>query len=131
MTIEELAIRYEVDESMVARAIVANGFTPSDVDESNEYLVKMHVEYLIAMKEADEVRNSFSYQDGEESVNKSSVYDNYRRHFKDLETAWKEAKNLYDRSKHEEAFGNFHIRRRAPHLDRGRNSVRRTSRRGY
>lgn len=127
MTIEELAAKLGVEESIAARAVVANGFSIDDVNDANQHLVEMHTEYLTAVKEADDVKNNFKYSDGEESVDKTKVYDNYRKHYQDLLSAWKDAKELYDRSTAEEG-SRFHLRKRADWLDRGRTSIRRPSR---
>lgn len=124
MTVEELVAKYGSDESTVLRSVTSNGLTIEQVDASNEHLVQMYVEYLEARKEADAVRDNFKYQDGEESVDKTKVYDNYRKHYQDLFNAWKESKEMYDRSASSE-HSRYYQRKRASWLDRPRASLRR------
>lgn len=125
MTIAELAAKYGVESTVVEQAVTANGFTISQVDDSNEYLVAKYIDYLKAVEEAKEVRDYFKYSDGEESVDKSRIYDNYRKHYNDLLAVWKDAKELYDRSIATSEHSAYHQRKRAPWLDRRRASVRR------
>lgn len=131
MTINELVEKYSVEEAIVSRAIVANGFTITDIDDSNEYLVAMYIDYLVAEESAKKARDAFRYTDGEETVDKSKVFENYRRHYMDLFNVWKDAKKIYDNSIWRPDNSAFHVRKRAPHLDRRRASVRRPFRRGY
>lgn len=127
MTIGELATEMNAEEGDVARAIVANGFSINDIDASNQYLVEMYVEYLQSRREADTVKDNFKYSDGEESVDKTRVYDQYRDHYRDLHSEWKDAKETYDRSV-SEASTRYYQRKRADWLDRKRTPIRRTFR---
>lgn len=124
-TPDDLAQMYNVEISVIHRAISENGFTPTEITEKNEYLIGMYVDYLKALKDAEAFKDTFRYQDGEEMVDKSGVYDNYRRHYMDLLQTWEKSKALYDRNTHQSEFGNFHIRQRAGFLDARRSQSRR------
>ena len=130
MTVEELATEIGADVQEVRKALTANGFSIEDITTKNMYLVEMYVRYLIAKNEAEEVRNSFRFQDGEEQVDKSRVYDNYRRHYLDLLADWQDAFERYSDSINELSNNSFHLRKRADFLDANRRKrrIRRTFR---
>ena len=130
MTVEELAAEIGADVQEVRKALTANGFSIEDITTKNMFLVEMYVRYLIAKDEAEEVRNSFRFQDGEEQVDKSRVYDNYRRHYLDLLADWQNAFERYSDSINELGNSSFHLRKRADFLDANRRKrrIRRTFR---
>lgn len=117
MDVQALATKLEVEQSIVERAVLANGFSIDlDYTASQENLITMYTEYLLAKEDEKNARLAFKYQDGEESVDKSEIYDQYRKYANDLRRDWSEAKALYD----DEFSGRhsfFTIRKRAPHLD--------------
>lgn len=132
MNINEIAEMLEVDEAVVRESVQANGFsTTKSYDEGEEYLIKMHVSYTMAFKEAENLRNSFKYQDGEEQVDKSKVYDNYRKHYQDLYDRWQRAKQDFLDSRSKDEGSAFHLRKRADFLDAKPNRVRPSFRRRY
>lgn len=117
MNIEDIVESYGIERVVAEKAVLANGF-PLDGDfEGEEYhLITLYLDYLEAMEDSKEARRSFQYTDGEESVNKSKVYDQYRRYAMDLFGAWSSAKRDYDQSKRGlDSF--FTIRGRAGVLD--------------
>lgn len=118
-----------VDEELVTLSISANNFTETNFSDRQTFLIKLYVDYLVARKEAEEIRNSFRYQDGEEQVDKSSVYDNYRRHYVDLLTEWEKAKREYEADQTVSGGSAFHLRKRADFLDSKPHRSRRASRR--
>ncbi|UBH21878.1 hypothetical protein LAU42_08870 [Macrococcus armenti] len=117
MDVQALATKLEVEQSIVERAVLANGFSIDlDYTTPQENLITMYTEYLLAKEDEKNARLAFKYQDGEESVDKSEIYDQYRKYANDLRRDWSEAKALYD----DEFSGShsfFTIRKRAPHLD--------------
>lgn len=97
MTVIELAAELAVEVEVVEQAVIANGFSTDDsFDARQKHLISAYVDYLIAMEDAREQRIAFKYTDGEESVDKTGVYDQYRRYALDLLGAWREAKRQYD-----------------------------------
>ena len=77
----------------------------------------MYIDYLKALDEANEIKDSFRFQDGEEMIDKSNLFQNHRRLYMDLFQAWKDAKTEYSRATHQAQFGAFHLRQRAGFLD--------------
>lgn len=118
--LEELVYKFDSDETTVTRSIVANNFKLEDVDENNDFLIGMYIDYLKALAEANEIKDSFRFQDGEEMVDKSNLFQNHRRLYMDLFQAWKDAKTEYERATHQSQFGAFHLRQRAGFLDERR-----------
>lgn len=118
--LEELVYKFDSDETTVTRSIVANNFKLEDVDENNDFLIGMYIDYLKALAEANEIKDSFRFQDGEEMVDKSNLFQNHRRLYMDLFRAWKDAKTEYERATHQSQFGAFHLRQRAGFLDERR-----------
>lgn len=118
--LEELVYKFDSDETTVTRSIVANNFKLEDVDENNDFLIGMYIDYLKALAEANEIKDSFRFQDGEEMVDKSNLFQNHRRLYMDLFQAWKDAKTEYERATHQSQFGAFHLRQRAGFLDEHR-----------
>lgn len=116
-TLEELVYKFDSDETTVTRSIVANNFKLEDVDENNDFLIGMYIDYLKALAEANEIKDSFRFQDGEEMIDKSNLFQNHRRLYMDLFRAWKDAKTEYERATHQSQFGAFHLRQRAGFLD--------------
>lgn len=116
-TLEELVYKFDSDETTVTRSIVANNFKLEDVDENNDFLIGMYIDYLKALAEANEIKDSFRFQDGEEMIDKSNLFQNHRRLYMDLFQAWKDAKTEYERATHQSQFGAFHLRQRAGFLD--------------
>lgn len=97
MNIDEIIERHGVKEDVAEKAVLANGFPIDGEFEGAEYhLITLYLDYLEAMDEAKAQRGNFQYTDGEESVNKSGVYDKYRRYAMDLFSAWSSAKRDYD-----------------------------------
>src|SRR5699024_8152798 len=101
MTIEELAEEFGVEVREVRKALTAKGFAISEVSENSKRLIELYLDYLEAETEASEMRDAFKYQDCEEQVDKSKVYENYRKHYMDLYDKWQRAKQdfLDSRSK--------------------------------
>lgn len=116
----ELVDKFDSDTATVTRSIVANNFKLEDVDENNDFLIGMYIDYLKALAEANEIKDSFRFQDGEEMVDKSNLFQNHRRLYMDLFQAWKDAKTEYERATHQSQFGAFHLRQRAGFLDEHR-----------
>ena len=116
-TLEELVYKFDSDETTVTRSVVANNFKLEDVDENNDFLIGMYIDYLKALAEANEIKDSFRFQDGEEMIDKSNLFQNHRRLYMDLFQAWKDAKTEYERATHQSQFGAFHLRQRAGFLD--------------
>lgn len=117
MDMSKLAYELAVDESVVSRAIHANGFSiDADFDSEQENLIRMYVDYLLALEDAKEARLAFKYADGEEAVDKSRVFDQYRKFANDLKDSWEDVKKAYDKSLvGKDSF--FMIRNRAGFLD--------------
>lgn len=131
MTIEELAEEFGVEVREVRKAITANGFAISEVSENSKHLIELYLDYLKAETEASEMRDAFKYQDGEEQVDKSKVYENYRKHYMDLYDKWQRAKQDFLDSRSKDEGSSFHLRKRAEFLDAKPYNIRRASRRGY
>lgn len=131
MTVEELAEEYGVEVREITKALAANGFSINEVTQSSKFLMELYIDYLKAEQEAASVRNSFKYQDGEEQVDKSKVYENYRKYYVDLYDKWMRAKQDYADSRSKDEGSSFHLRKRADFLDSKQNRLRRSSRRGY
>lgn len=97
MNIDELIEEYGVERQVAVKAVRANGFQVDATFDGDQYhLITLYLDYLEAMDEAKEQRRAFKYTDGEESVDKSGVYDKFRRYAMDLFSAWTSAKRDYD-----------------------------------
>lgn len=120
MKYDELSAELGLEAKVLDSAILANGFSSDDdFDAPKQNLVNMYADYLIAMEDAKEQRLAFKYMDGEESVDKSKVYEQYRRYAIDLLNLWRDQKKAYDDSfSGKDSF--FSLRTRAGFLD-GRN----------
>lgn len=117
MTINEIVEKYSLDREQVTDAVLSNGFsTSADLDERQVHLVRQYVDYLEALADAKEQRIAFKYVDGEESVDKSDVFNQYRRHANDLYAKWSDSKRLYDRELNGKS-SYFTVRKRAGFLD--------------
>ncbi|MCU7556537.1 hypothetical protein [Macrococcus capreoli] len=117
MNLANLSEDLNVEESIVKRAAITNGFSiDSDYDEKQENLIRMYVDYLLALEDAKKARIAFKYADGEESVDKSRLFDQYRRFANDLYGAWEDVKKAYDKElSGQHSF--FMLRNRAGFLD--------------
>lgn len=117
MNVDSLAIELSVDKAIVERAVLTNGFSiDTDFDNRQANLIRMYVDYLQALEDARQARVAFKYADGEEAVDKSRVFDQYRKFANDLKDSWEEAKKAYDK----DLVGKgsfFTIRNRAGFLD--------------
>lgn len=115
--IENITAELSTSSSIVEKAINANGFfTLTELDAEEINLVEMYAEYLIAMEDVKEQRRAFKYTDGEESVDKSNSFDQYRRYANDLLGMYNSARRAYDDAK-SGANSFFTIRGRAGVLD--------------
>lgn len=98
MTAEQLAERllrrfkgvpgYTEEDALdaIEDAMRAHGYKPSDsVPDKDVRLILLYAQSKGAWQIAFSVAHYFSYTDGEESVDKSMVADNYRKLAKDLE----------------------------------------------
>lgn len=115
--LDKLVEKLGVDSEIVEQAIGANDFfnktefTPEEV-----YLLRTYSKYLLALEDVEEAKNAFKYTDGEESVDKSNVYDQVRRTANDLLGTWRQARSSYDaKSSGTRSFAT--IRRRARFLN--------------
>lgn len=115
--IEGIAAEIGVDRSIVEKAVKANGFfDKSTLDAEEENLVALYAEYLEAMVDVKEQRRAFKYTDGEESIDKSNAFDQYRRYANDLFSMYTSARRAYDDARSgTQSF--FKIRGRAGVLD--------------
>lgn len=115
--INDLAILYDVSEEVVERSFKANDVPANSerIDPEIENLVALYVDYLTALSDAKESREYFKYTDGEESVDKSKVYDNYRRYAQDVYNAWRSARSEYRQQMRQGGF--YKLRKRASWLD--------------
>lgn len=117
MTFNELQSELGIEKDKLEIAVTTNGFSiDSDIDARQKGLIVMYIDYLTAQEDAREARKAFKYLDGEESVDKSKVFDQYRRYAMDLYNAWNSAKRDYD----EDMSGSgsyFTIRKRAGFLN--------------
>lgn len=115
--IEFLSTELEASEPIITAAIAANGFFDKvEFDPQEMYLLRTYIEYLDALELVKESQEYFKYTDGEESVDKSKVYDQVRRTANDLLTIWRNAKTEYDaKSSGTKSF--FTMRKRARFLD--------------
>ena len=76
----------EEAESLVLDAMRTHGYAPSDSVKPDEVnLVLLYAQYNGAWQIAFSVAHYFRFTDGEESVDKSMVADNYRRLARDLQ----------------------------------------------
>src|SRR5690625_4265424 len=80
-------------ESLVIDAMRTHGYAPSDSVKPDEVnLVLLYAQYNGAWQIAFSVAHYFRFTDGEESVDKSMVADNYRRLAKDLQDDYESEK---------------------------------------
>lgn len=80
-------------EELVEDAMRSHGFTPTDSVPSDQVsLVLLFAQYQGAWRIAFSVAHYFKYQDGEESVDKSMVAENYRNLAKDLQSEYEREK---------------------------------------
>lgn len=115
--LDELVEKLGVDGGIVEDAINANGFFDKKEFSAQEvYLLRLYVDYLAAMEDVKDAQYAFKYTDGEESVDKSKVYDQVRRTANDLLTIWRNAKSDYD-AKDSGTKSFFTMRKRARFLD--------------
>lgn len=115
--LDELVEKLGVDSEIVVEAINANGFFDlMEFTAQEVYLLKTYIDYLIAMEDVKEAQHAFKYTDGEESVDKSNVYDQVRRTANDLSGKWRAAKSAYD-AKTSGTKSFFTLRKRARFLD--------------
>lgn len=119
--IEEFVVRYGSKEEVVKKSFNANNITPTSfkdgfLDPREENIVALYIEYLEALAHANEAIDFFKYTDGEESVDKSKVYDQRRRVAQDLYIAWRNAK-LDLRRDNFNTGSFFKMRKRASWLD--------------
>lgn len=119
MTLDELIASIDAEEEKIVKAIIANDFSldsGTEYDEKKVSLVEAYVDYLVAREEAKEVRIAFKYTDGEESVDKSGIYDQYRRYANDMLAHWRDMKNAYDK-RNAGLTSFFTVRKRAGYLN--------------
>lgn len=115
--LDELVEKLGVDSGIVEEAINANGFFDfTEFTAQEVYLLKTYIDYLAALELVKESQEYFKYTDGEESVDKSKVYDQVRRTANDLLTIWRNAKADYD-AKDSGTKSFFTLRKRARFLD--------------
>ena len=115
--LDELVEKLGVDGEIVEEAINANGFFDKEEFNAQEvYLLRLYVDYLAALEDVKVAQHSFKYTDGEESVDKSNVYDQVRRTANDLMGKWRQAKTDYD-AKDSGTKSFFTLRKRARFLD--------------
>ena len=115
--LDELVEKLGVDSEIVEEAINANGFFDfTEFTAQEVYLLKTYIDYLVALELVKESQEYFKYTDGEESVDKSKVYDQVRRTANDLLTIWRNAKSDYD-AKDSGTKSFFTMRKRARFLD--------------
>ncbi len=90
---------YDADEKTVKRALKANDLSDDldTLDPELEHLIDLYIQYLKARDKSIETLDGFKYTDGEESVDKSGVYDKHRRFYSDLYNAWRSARQDYKR----------------------------------
>lgn len=118
MTIEMLATDLNVEKNLVVQAVISNGFS-LDSEEFTDYeiyLIRLYIDYLSAMIELKNVRNAFKYTDGEESVDKSNVYEQHRKYAQDLFDLWKIAKDDFDKNTNNSS-SFYTFRRRAGYIN--------------
>lgn len=115
--LDELVEKLGVDSLIVEEAINANGFFDKKEFSAQEvYLLRLYVDYLAALEDVKDAQHAFKYTDGEESVDKSNVYDQVRRTANDVMGKWRQAKSDYDaKTSGNKAF--FTLRKRARFLD--------------
>lgn len=93
-------------QELVDESIRYHGLDPSaDVPSDKETLVLLYAQIQGAWQIAFSVAHYFRFTDGEESVDKSMIADNYRRLAKDLQ-------NDYDVEKGKLSGNNFRIMKR-------------------
>jgi len=87
-------------EELVKDAMQTHGYAPTDsVPQKDVNLVLLYAQTQGAWQVAFSVAHYFRFSDGEETVDKSMVADNYRRLAKDLQAEYeKEESNLYGSS---------------------------------
>lgn len=118
---EEFSIRYGSDPETVQKAFNANNIALKDfengfLEPSLENIVSLYIEYLEALAYAKEATDFFKYTDGEESIDKSDVYEQRRRVAQDLYIAWRNAFNDY-KKQNQNTGSFFKLRKRASWLD--------------
>lgn len=112
-----LSSELEASEPIITAAIAANSFFgKEEFDPQEMYLLRTYIDYLDALELVKETQEYFKYTDGEESVDKSKVYDQVRRTANDLLTIWRNAKADYD-AKDSGTKSFFTMRKRARFLD--------------
>lgn len=118
MTIDTLATELNVEKNIVVQAVISNGFSldSEDYTEYQKYLIQLYTDYLQAMIELKSVRNAFKYTDGEESVDKSNVYEQHRKYAQDLFDLWKNAKDDFDKNTNNSS-SFYTFRRRAGYIN--------------
>lgn len=115
--LDELVEKLGVDGEIVEEAINANGFFDKKEFSAQEvYLLRLYVDYLAALEDVKDAQHAFRYTDGEESVDKSNVYDQVRRTANDVMGKWRQAKADYD-AKDSGTNSFFTLRKRARFLD--------------
>lgn len=93
-------------EELVEESLKVHGYEPSaDVSADKESLVLLYAQKEGAWNIAFSVAHYFRFSDGEETVDKSMVADNYRRLARDLQTD-------YEKEKGKILGNNFKIMRR-------------------
>lgn len=96
-------------DDLIEDAMRTHGYAPTDsVKDSEVNLVLLYAQTQGTWQIAMSVAHYFSFSDGEESVDKSMIADNYRRLARDL-------KNDYDTEKGKQFGNNFRI---MPRIDR-------------
>lgn len=117
MTLDEIVKKYSLDREQVVDAVLSNGFsTSATLDERQVNLVKQYVAYLEALADAKEQRKAFKYVDGEEAIDKSDIFNQYRRHANDLYNVWTANKRAYEKELNGKS-SYFTVRNRAGWLD--------------
>lgn len=117
---------YSDAEELVEESLLVHGLdTSADIPESQTTLILLYAQSQGAWQIAFSVAHYFRFSDGEESVDKSMVADNYRRLARELQTD-------YDTEKGRLTGSNFRIMKRLdrpnttpPSGESGRNRWRR------
>src|SRR5699024_1184544 len=119
--VEEFSSRCGSDPETVQKAFNAHNIALKDfengfLEPTLENIVSLYIEYLEALAYAKEATDFFKYTDGEESIDKSDVYEQRRRVAQDLYIAWRNASSDY--KKQNQNIGSFFkLRKRASWLD--------------
>ena len=96
-------------DELITDAMRTHGYAPTDgVKEGDINLIVLYAQVQGTWQIAMSVAHYFSFSDGEESVDKSMIADNYRRLAKDLQID-------YDTEKGKQFGNNFRI---MPRIDR-------------